>query len=69
MRQPIPFPERIACTVEDAVEATSLSRSRLYELIAAGTIRTVNVGRRRLVLVRSLMKFVDPEDRADRVAA
>ena len=69
MRQPIPFPERIACTVEDAAEATSLSRSRLYKLIAAGTIRTVNVGRRRLVLVRSLMRFVDPEGRTSHVAA
>jgi hypothetical protein len=54
----IPFAERLTCSVADACDATSLGKTKLYELIATGTVRTKNVGRRRLVLVESLRAWL-----------
>jgi excisionase family DNA binding protein len=50
----IPFAERVTCTVAAACQATGLGRTKLYELIGAGKLATTTIGRRRLVLVRSL---------------
>jgi excisionase family DNA binding protein len=51
----IPFADRITCNIPEACEVTGLSRSKLYELIASDEIETTTVGRRRLVVVRSLL--------------
>jgi excisionase family DNA binding protein len=56
----IPFAQRLTCTISEACVATGLGRTKLYELIGAGQLATVAVGRRRLVLVRSLQCFLDP---------
>jgi excisionase family DNA binding protein len=56
----IPFAQRLTCTIAEACAATGLGRTKLYELIGAGDIATTTVGRRRLVLVRSLQCFLDP---------
>jgi predicted transcriptional regulator len=45
--------------VADASRMVGLSRSRLYEMMATKEIETRKVGRRRLVLVRSLERLVD----------
>ncbi len=45
-------------SVEEAAEALRLSRSRIYELIRSGKLRTVKAGRRRLVPVAALAEFV-----------
>lgn len=45
--------------VEEAAEALRLSRSSVYELIRCGALRTVKVGRRRLVPVAALTEYVD----------
>jgi len=45
-------------SVEEAAEALRLSRSRIYELIRSGKLRTVKAGRRRLVPVAALDEFV-----------
>ncbi len=50
----IPFTERLTCTIADACRATGLGRTKLYELIGEGLLDTTTIGRRRLVLVRSL---------------
>lgn len=50
----IPFAQRLTCTIAEACEATGLGRTKLYELIGAGYLGTTTIGRRRLVLVRSL---------------
>jgi excisionase family DNA binding protein len=50
----IPFAQRLACTIAEACEATGLGRTKLYELIGEGHLDTTTIGRRRLVLVRSL---------------
>ncbi|MGY3586653.1 excisionase family DNA binding protein [Bradyrhizobium sp. USDA 4341] len=55
---PLPFSERLSCTIDEACEATGLGRTKLYELIGAGQIITTTVGRRRLVIVRSLVALL-----------
>lgn len=55
----IPFAERPSCTIDEACEATGLGRTKIYELIAAGQLITTTVGRRRLVIVRSLFALLD----------
>jgi excisionase family DNA binding protein len=55
----LPFAERLSCTIDEACEATGLGRTKLYELIGTGEIITTTVGRRRLVIVRSLIALLD----------
>ncbi|MCP1913416.1 excisionase family DNA binding protein [Bradyrhizobium elkanii] len=54
----LPFAERLSCTIDEACEATGLGRTKLYELIGAGEIITTTVGRRRLVMVQSLIALL-----------
>jgi excisionase family DNA binding protein len=58
-RSSLPFAQRLTCTIDEACEATGLGRTKLYELISAGQLLTTTVGRRRLVLVRSLLLFFE----------
>lgn len=50
----IPFLQRLTCSIADACKATGLGKTKIYELISNGSIRTKSVGRRRLVVVESL---------------
>lgn len=60
-----PIPEAARATIEpisvripDAVRMTGLSRSRIYQLIAAGDVEAAKVGRSTVVLVASLRALV-----------
>jgi len=60
-----PTPEAARATIEpisvripDAVRMTGLSRSRIYQLIAAGDVEAAKVGRSTVVLVASLRALV-----------
>jgi excisionase family DNA binding protein len=55
------FSERVSCTVKEGVEGTGLSRSRIYEAIADGRLKSKMVNGRRLLIVESLLRFVSPE--------
>jgi excisionase family DNA binding protein len=55
----MPFAQRLICTIDDACEVTGLGRTKLYELIGVGRIVTTTIGRRRLVVVRSLLALLD----------
>ena len=55
----IPFAQRLTCTISEACEVTGLGRTKLYELIGDGHLATTTVGRRRLVVVRSLMALLE----------
>jgi excisionase family DNA binding protein len=55
----IPFALRLSCTIAEACEVTGLGRTKLYELIGDGHLVTTTVGRRRLVLVRSLLSLLE----------
>lgn len=48
----------ISVRIVDAVRLTGLSRSKLYQLIAAGEIETAKVGRSTIIPVQSLRDFV-----------
>jgi excisionase family DNA binding protein len=54
----VPFRERLSCTVDEACAVTGLGRTKLYELIGSGQLITTTIGRRRLVIVRSLLELV-----------
>lgn len=54
----LPFAQRLTCTVAEACEVTGLGRTKLYELIGDGRVTTTTVGRRRLVIVQSLLALV-----------
>lgn len=45
--------------VDEAADAMRLSRSMIYELIRSGQLRTVKLGRRRLVPVDALNEYLD----------
>jgi excisionase family DNA binding protein len=47
-------PRPISTTVDDACRITGLGRTKIYELISDGTLKTVRLGRRRLVIFESL---------------
>ena len=55
----VPFVQRLTCTISEACEMTGLGRTKLYELIGDGRLATTTVGRRRLVVVRSLLSLLE----------
>lgn len=59
----IPLPiERLAYSAADAGAVTGLSRQTIYNLINAGELRTVKVGRRRLVPRSALLELMGESD-------
>lgn len=64
----VPFAQRLSCTIAEACEVTGLGRTKLYELIGESHLATTTVGRRRLVLVRSLLSLLETHSsEADRL--
>lgn len=54
--------EPIALSIAGAVKASGLGKTTLYEAIANGRLETRKVGRKRLVLTRSLREFIEGEE-------
>ena len=54
-------PERMAVPVDDACTITGLGRTSIYELIAEGKLKSVAIGRRRLVGYSSIEALLEPE--------
>lgn len=52
------LPEPLVYSINDACRISSLGRTRLYQLIKAGQIRTTKVGRRTLVCAASLKSLL-----------
>ena len=50
--------EPLTVRISTAVQLTGISRSRLYELIQAGDLETVKVGRSTLIPFRSLKALI-----------
>lgn len=48
--------------VESVMERLGLGRSKVFELMASGQLRSVKVGRRRLVSESALSEFIDKLD-------
>lgn len=51
--------EPVTVTIEGARKATGLGTTKIYELINAGQLRTVKVGRRTLIKIASIHALVD----------
>ena len=57
-------PVLMALSMADAAKATGLSRSRLYIEVAAGRLRIKKAGRRTLVTLSELTRFLNSLDHA-----
>ncbi len=64
---------RLLLTVPEAAEALAISRSKLYELIAAGLVRSVRIDGSRRVPLEALETYIatllDREDITDAKAS
>lgn len=49
----------VTVTVETALKLSGLGRTKLYQLIGQGVIKTITVGRRRLVIFSSLEEMAN----------
>lgn len=49
----------LLCTVDQAAELLCIGRTKTYRLIANGELRTVRIGRRRLIPRAELESFID----------
>jgi hypothetical protein len=50
----VPFGERRTCTVEEAIRAVPISRSKLYQLIREGVVQKLKIGTMTRILIASL---------------
>ena len=57
----IPFWQRFSLTIDETGEAGGWGRTTTYKLIGEGRLKTVSIGKRRLVLVPSLLQLLDPK--------
>jgi excisionase family DNA binding protein len=48
----------VLLTVEEAAEALALGRTKVYELLDAGALRSIKIGRARRIPVEALHEFV-----------
>jgi excisionase family DNA binding protein len=54
----------MAVTVDDAKHITGLGHTKLYELISDGTLKSVAIGKRRLILYTSIRDLLTPASAA-----
>lgn len=50
----------LACSVREARYKIGISHTKIYELIADGSLKTVKIGKKRLVLVDSIRELLKP---------
>ncbi|MEN1927610.1 helix-turn-helix domain-containing protein [Luteimonas sp. MJ250] len=62
--------QQLSYTVDGAVRATGLTRTRLYAAIGEGSLRSFKDGRRRMISAKALEEFITKleRDSARRVA-
>lgn len=51
--------DRLLLTVNEVAESLGLSRSKTYDLISKGQIRSVKLGRSRRITAEALAEFVE----------
>jgi len=64
-----PLHERHTVTISDAIKLTGLGRTTLYDPIKRGEIQSVKVGRRRLIVVASLIAHISIASEMERIDA
>jgi excisionase family DNA binding protein len=55
-------PPKLAYSIKEACEASSLGRTTLYALIAANRLRAVRIGGRTVIPAESLLKLIGGQD-------
>ncbi len=55
----------LAYTIESATTVSGLSRSRIYQLLASGEIENRKIGRRTMILARSLSDYIERQPPAN----
>ena len=50
---------KLAYSIAEAASATSIGRSKLYELIAEGRLETRKIGKRTVIPAASLVKLLE----------
>lgn len=48
-----------ALTIDNAARFSGLSRSRIYELMGAGELKSFKVGNRRMIMLDDIKSFLD----------
>lgn len=48
-----------ALTIDNAARFSGLSRSRIYELMGAGGLKSFKVGSRRMIMLEDMKSFLD----------
>lgn len=62
--------EHLAYSINEVVELTGVSRSRIYQLVTSGELRTRKLGRRTLVLSVELTQWLSSlPERDERLAS
>jgi predicted DNA-binding transcriptional regulator AlpA len=56
----------ICVRLPDAIRMTGLSRSRLYVLMSDGELEVIKVGRNTLIIVSSIVAFIDRQRASSR---
>src|SRR5580700_11373072 len=51
----------ITTTVAEFCRISGMGHSKLYELLAAGTLASIKIGKRRLIVVDSYRKLIDEQ--------
>lgn len=51
--------EPLSVDISGACRLTGLGRSKIYELLGSGELRSLKVGRRRIVTVAAIRAFLD----------
>jgi excisionase family DNA binding protein len=50
--------ERITISVDEAISATGIGKTMLYELLGDGSIRSIKVGKKRLIILESIHEWI-----------
>jgi excisionase family DNA binding protein len=51
--------EKLLCTTREAAEALGIGRSKVYELMYAGVLASVKIGRSRRIPAEALLECVE----------
>lgn len=54
-----PNPDRLTYSIEQAARALGVGRSLVFTLLKEGQLKSIRVGKRRLVLATELQAFLD----------
>jgi excisionase family DNA binding protein len=61
---PVGKRQRLAYSVDEALELVPIGRTKMFELMATGELRTITIGRRRLIPADALAALVAGEGAA-----